>query len=58
MEPEQQEKVREAERKQTLLYDESYMKAEGIINDPAQDYSSKKPLAVVGGFGRAEYPPP
>ena len=55
MEPEQQEKVREAERKQTLLYDESYMKAEGIISDPAQDYSSKKPLAVVGGFGPTEH---
>ena len=55
MEPEQVEKMREAERKQIPLYDESYMKAEGIINDAEQDYSSKKPLTVIGGFGQTEY---
>lgn len=48
MQPEQLKKMRESDRDGTLLYDESYMKAVGIINDPNLDYSSKKPLTTFG----------
>ncbi len=50
MQPEQLKKMRESDRDGTLLYDESYMKAAGIINDPKLDYSSKKPLANFGSM--------